>query len=526
MSNVGVQPPPVALPGGNLKQVAVMNQRYQAHPLNPLQKRDSKFSKEPTCFEAQLSILDPDNTDQRDYTLMVQNERGHQAAVVRLKVSSPLSPVLMITSAFVTICGLFLCSLVVIFLIKRRPGSGNGTSRRPPGSGAANGNLNGGAHDILASEKNGLKTGPVEYLVDGGPMANGNQQQNQQLMQQQTRNGIVNGTGNGVLNNASNPQAEFHKNEAMKHHALLASMGGSSDTSNDQKQLLLSASSAGSSSNQSNSNNSDRHSQGSGQLSSANTATTNPIVSHRHGHHSDSPSAHILNSPSSCQLNSNGELLTSSNSCSLENSPIPTSMNHISVDDDDVSLNGLRQPQGSSSSTYQAGESVMPHRDQLGQPQFHPQRHPANDSGALIYANLDYANNEASRHSSIEQQQDLQANYNSSKPTFRSNVGATIAMMNSLAKGQSNLSSPSSNVGAINQQLANSRQIRKPGPPKPPKPSIQQRSRFYQQQQQQANNNGLVMIGSLNQPHDELGPTANELAVEYSRIAFPARAEL
>lgn len=118
----------MALPGGSHKQLAAINQRYQAHPLSPLQKRDSSFSKTPTCFEAALSILEPDATDQRDYTLMVQNERGHQAAVIRLKVSSPLSPVLMITSAFVTICGLFLCSLLAIFLIKKR-GAGRNLQR-------------------------------------------------------------------------------------------------------------------------------------------------------------------------------------------------------------------------------------------------------------------------------------------------------------------------------------------------------------------------------------------------------------
>lgn len=541
-----------------------MSSRFQAHPLQSIYKRESSFSKVPSCFEAQLSILDPELIDQRDYILIVQNERGHQSATVRLRVTSPLSPMIMITSAFVTICGLFLMSLVVMFLIRksRHGGSSNGSP------GGANGNQTG-----VAALNNGRgEKGAVEHLVNNG-LANTAAVVNQQLIMQQTR-GIVNGAGNGLANGASNPAqtgqqlamqsanglTSQQQDEMAKLH--LMSMA-SSDTSGDQKQLLFS------------SNSDSRNSSSSGRST---TSTTNQ-----------------------CGVDFNVNCSTqnsSANQSSANSTPVPH-LNHVSVEQ--VDELHLSDAISASSATYKAAECITRDAQLSGSS---PASHHLNaNGGSLIYANLDYpqqqqtdlnahsnhqqantmlqlhnnnfnqmhtANNNnnnkpvhrrqqtpmehsptssnlsaqssilqvSQSQSQIEQQQQQPNQQQQRSPTsgLRSNVGATIAMMNSLAAANQNqTSSPNSGVlnGAINQQLANSRQIRKPGPPKPPKPSIQQRSRFYQQQQQHG---GLVMIGSpapvagyqgsMSTSDQDDGPSANELAVEYSRIAFPARAEL
>lgn len=528
-------------------------QRFQVHPLLPIQRRDSNFAKVQTCFEASLSLLDPELTDQRDYTLNVFNERGHQSGTVRLRVTSPLSPVLMITSAFVTICGLFLCSLFFMFVFKKRQqfltgSAGLSAAGSPAGSQRA------------ANEKG--RAGANGKLANGNGLA---ASLNAQQHQQQQTLGTVSGAGNGLANGASNPnglagQTTLDADQTKALHML--SMASSDTSCNDQKQLLA---------------NLDRNSSASGSTSGGGN----------HNHCND----YNVNLAS-----------TNSTDRSTANST-PTPMNHISVDDE-LHING----------TYQAAESVT-RGARLSPP---PGSHALNPNrSGLIYANLDYTNhlihhgldNSAELTSLTMQQQrptlrrqqtpidcsptgsnltindnhqannlspansigsssnntgtsnngPISNNGNNTNGTRSSSVGATIAMMNSLAAAAAGqgISSPGSGVlnGAINQQLANSRQIRKPGPPKPPKPSIQQRSRFYQQQvataaaTSQTNNNsaGLVMIGSQPQQHGypmsqpsgqqqqqqnhmtidgDKQVTANELAVEYSRLAFPARAEL
>jgi len=521
-----------ALPGGSPKQSAV-SQRFQVHPLQPLQKRESGFSKVPTCFEAQLTILDPELTDQRDYTLIVQNERGHQSAVVRLRVASPLSPVLMISSAFVTICGLFLCSLVVMFVLKRRHQSSGGHSGSNSGAtttlnGAQNG-ISANGNSPMAREKNG-----VEHLVNGNAnalaaaaaaaVANG------QLLHQQTR-GLVNGLGNGVANGASNP---IGVDEAKLHMLSMAS----SDTSGDQKQLLA--------------NLSDRNSSASGSTNNQCVGSPNSS-SQSTAHSTPSPMNHIsvddeLNHQAGISTYRAGESIT--RDCQLS----PQSMHHMGGESaliyanlEYTDHNSLGA--GSSVGASNQNNSLQPvpmstpnptssvGNQQHKQQQRHQMEHSPNGSN---YTDQSSSMIPSPQLSTKQQHQLAQGHHHPSQQSpkggVRSSVGATIAMMNSLAAAaasQSGTVSPNSGVlnGAINQQLANSRQIKKPGPPKPPKPSIQQRSRFYQQQQQQQQG-GLVMIGS--QAPDQMGyhmqsdsePSANELAVEYSRIAFQARAEL
>lgn len=546
----------VAPPGG------AISKRFQAHPLQPIQMRQinsslSSSGGASTCFEAKLTLLDPELNDQREYSLVVENERGKQVGAVRLRVTSPLSPVLMITSAFVTICGLFLCSLVFIFLMKRRHDSAASNQQNGTGS-------------QQSSEKG---AGSVEHLVSNNHISastnGGNANTNGLLQHAQTR-GVVNGSGNGLANGAANPASSgLLAEEAAKLHHNLISMAAS-DTSGDQKQLLASNSS------------SDRNS---------------PTVSGS------------TNNTNTC-VDFNVNLSSSVGGRSSSNHSSPSPLNHISVEHDfhhDTSNNG---------STYQPGESVT--NDAELSPHSLLGRH---TNSALIYANLEYseqqhpsmmrqqlsppsyrspsqqqhgrlrqqvpadtsmsgahsptesstsstvdsrlhssssirrsvANRDSLSRSSARSQQENDHSSSQSSPRVgqRPSVGATIAMMNSLAAAaaSSNPSSVGGNTGVLNgaiqQQLANSKQNKKPAPPKPPKPSIQQRSRFYQQHQQLANsaspigdtlknnNDGLVMIGS----HNGLQrPSANErqqqvasndqLAAEYSRIAFPASAEL
>ena len=60
--------------------------RYRVEPLSQIQtKRQSlKFYK---CYEASLLIEDTDMSDERDYTLLVENNMGIEQAVVKFKVS-------------------------------------------------------------------------------------------------------------------------------------------------------------------------------------------------------------------------------------------------------------------------------------------------------------------------------------------------------------------------------------------------------------------------------------------------------
>ena len=542
-----VAPPSAA--NSQSKHQASLAARFQAQPLQPLQKRDSFYSKVPTCYESTLTLFEPELNDQRDYQLMVVNDQGQAFGSVRLRVASPLSPVLMISSAFVTIFGLFVCSLMFMFVFKRRQqlfasgraaiqrnGAANGQAAQANGSAqtATNGSQNGSLKGAAAAEEaNGLQK---SRTTNGFANGNLNHHHHHHHLASQTK-GVVNGTGNGLANGASNPtsgalnaagSAELCGEEPMVLAAgklgggHLLSMASSDTSCNDQKQLLPSSA-----------NNLDRATGGEANLLGSRNEAFSGL-----GH--------------------SQQQLSASDRSSANSSPtIP--MNYISVDDE-LQLNG----------TYRAAESVT-HGAQLSPMGANAPPTPSGN-GALIYANIDYGGHQfglaqpqrsgypSHQRASLQRKQtpvgeldsptgsldtvQEQLNYQRIQATSppahqqqqqRSSVGATIAMMNSLAAAAAAAAnsaqqpSPGQGAlsGAINQQLNARGQPRKPGPPKPPKPSIQQRSRFYQQQQ------GLVMIGD-SPGAAELASEAerakqqdqSELALEYSRIAFPARAEL
>lgn len=63
--------------------------RHKIHPLNTIEAKNQRapYYK---CYEAELEIRETDSTDEREYTLTVQNEYGIGSRIVRLKVSLPI----------------------------------------------------------------------------------------------------------------------------------------------------------------------------------------------------------------------------------------------------------------------------------------------------------------------------------------------------------------------------------------------------------------------------------------------------
>lgn len=543
--------PPIGNAAKQIGAAQAVQQRFQVHPLQTLQRRESSFSKVPTCFEAQLSLLEPELNDARDYNLIVQNERGTTSATVRVRVTTPLSPALMISSAFVFICALFLLSLLFLFVFKRRQHFLSCGSIRAASQQANNGGVQQAMRNGSTTNTNGSysKRAAKEHLAEGANgklVANGHPQMSPDG--QQTR-GVVQGVGNGLANNASNPLAnqagDRQTNSAQldddgeqtplgKSQASgLMSMASSETSCNDQRQLLA------------NCNSSAASSTSGGTAGLVNSVNPGAL----HAHHDFSATLGRCHASTGGSRRSAGHSTDRSSADSTPRSSTP--MNHISVDDE-LQLNG----------SYQATESVTTSA------RLSPMGLAKQPPGAgLIYANIDYATGPNHRcHNEADGQQ-----------TRRSNVSATIAMMNDLAAAAATANptaayaAPTSGAlesgalsGAINQQLAcstrrnqqphsttSSAQVRRPGPPKPPKPSMQMRSRFYQQVQQ-ANNvsqgggqsspslaGDLVMIGNgtsqrRSSPISSTGSIAvgkqpasgDELVAEYSRFAFPARAEL
>ncbi|CAG2123183.1 unnamed protein product, partial [Medioppia subpectinata] len=75
--------------------------RHKARGLIAMDKHGSW--PKPTCFRAILSITNTDITDQREYTLNVENARGITQSVIKLKVNSPVSAAIMITIGLIVL---------------------------------------------------------------------------------------------------------------------------------------------------------------------------------------------------------------------------------------------------------------------------------------------------------------------------------------------------------------------------------------------------------------------------------------
>lgn len=603
-------------------------QRFLVHPLQALQRRESSFSKVPTCFEAQLTLLDPEISDQRDYTLTVQNERGFQSSTIKLVVSSPLSPILIITSALVTICGLFLVSLLLLFLIRARQSmerESNGLTSGNGSSGSSSQQTILGQPTSKQRRNNDMKTS-VEHLVNGSNPgnlvnggANGNVNGGFNMQPGQTK-GLVNGTGSGHANNASNlgslqqPDGSVSSSgsqgsEEMKIH-MLTSMA-SSDSSGDQRQLLthldhqrhssissphssVSPSSEHSSSTMMNVQTVDMNMNG---ASSLNSGASSTIIARRN-------SQRLRQRIS---IEDDGDLNDFECDFMGQQQQHHMGSNKENINQDDI-MTGLNPAfdDGSTSSTYRAAESVTQGITRGLRPDLVRQTY---ENGALIYANIDYSQDPSNvsianmldikrqngnskklqdspdlMHSPIDSNDrqvnvqlnpqineygtermnnnnnintsQININNNSNNnninatrntttinktqgPGTRSKVGATIAMMNSLAAAANNQQQQQQPIGAIRQHLANHRQpivgtngygpsVKKQGPPKPPKPSIHQTGRLFQQATSGAlknsnDNGGLEILGAESQSAKN---NHDDIAAEYSRLNFAERAEL
>jgi len=92
--------------------------RHKARPLIAMDKHSSW--PKPTCFKAILSIANTDLSDERDYTLFVENSRGVTQSIIKLKVNSPVSAAIMITIGLIVLIMLLALTLVTMLVIKRR----------------------------------------------------------------------------------------------------------------------------------------------------------------------------------------------------------------------------------------------------------------------------------------------------------------------------------------------------------------------------------------------------------------------
>lgn len=262
-------------------------------------------------------------------------------------------------------------------------------------------------------------------------------------------------------------------------------------------------------------------------------------------------------------------------------------INNNNILEESADGNNIRIVARNKDATYRAAENVLRGvsnlSNGLGSTLIMNNNDPQNynDKNAIIYANIDCSHEAAlanlmNHQSSISSSFGNYHNINDTNNTIgqqesqhfagdqqvarlngngpRSKVGATIAMMNSLAAQSNNNNQNTTNplpsgptMGALNgamrqhqfssQQKHQQNNIfpsqpnRKLAPPKPPKPIIQQASRFYQQAAAAATTTGNSNTnqGTFLNRHapGRLGtPTRDELAAEYSRLAFPERAEL
>ena len=93
--------------------------RHRSLPFSAIQSKRSS-SNHYKCYEAHLEIRDTDISDERDYTLFVQNEYGVASRILRLKVVSPISMGLVVASALAVIFATILLSFLLMMLMKCR----------------------------------------------------------------------------------------------------------------------------------------------------------------------------------------------------------------------------------------------------------------------------------------------------------------------------------------------------------------------------------------------------------------------
>ena len=106
---------------------ATVPPRYVVRPITPLTtKRGPETSH---CYDSTLLIRDTELSDERDYVLVIENERGVQEGVVQLRVVTPLSAATLLAIALATAVLVGVVALLALTLVRRARRKGDGSIR-------------------------------------------------------------------------------------------------------------------------------------------------------------------------------------------------------------------------------------------------------------------------------------------------------------------------------------------------------------------------------------------------------------
>lgn len=101
--------------------------RYIVRPIMPLTtKRGPETSH---CYDSTLLIRDTDFSDEREYVLVIENERGANEGVVQLRVVTPLSATTLIAIALTIIIVILMISIVTLLMVRKARRKGDGSIR-------------------------------------------------------------------------------------------------------------------------------------------------------------------------------------------------------------------------------------------------------------------------------------------------------------------------------------------------------------------------------------------------------------
>jgi hypothetical protein len=95
--------------------------RYVVKPIMPLGSKRGLESAS-NCYDSTLLIKDTDISDERDYVLFIENDRGHQEGVVQLRVVNPLSTLVLIAIALIFMIIVFVVIVFTMCIVKKRKG--------------------------------------------------------------------------------------------------------------------------------------------------------------------------------------------------------------------------------------------------------------------------------------------------------------------------------------------------------------------------------------------------------------------
>ncbi|XP_074601550.1 irregular chiasm C-roughest protein isoform X2 [Brevipalpus obovatus] len=98
------------------------NRSALRHRILPFTMIQAKHERAPyyKCYKAELEIRDTDPSDEREYTLVAQNEYGTSSRILRLRVVSPFSFGLVLATALVVIFAAILLTFLIITVLKCR----------------------------------------------------------------------------------------------------------------------------------------------------------------------------------------------------------------------------------------------------------------------------------------------------------------------------------------------------------------------------------------------------------------------